>query len=40
MHDDAASSRQATVDAIYRAGSRRVFATRTRLPADFDPADP
>src|SRR5687768_6616531 len=39
MSDDAADSVRATVDAVYRAESRRVLATLIRLLGDFDLAE-
>lgn len=39
MNDDAATSAQAIVDAVYRAESRRVLATLIRLLGDFDLAE-
>jgi RNA polymerase sigma-70 factor (ECF subfamily) len=38
-HHDAASHARATVDAVYRSESRRVFATLIRLLGDFDLAE-
>ena len=37
--DDQAAHARATVDAVYRAESRRVFATLIRLLGDFDLAE-
>jgi len=39
MNDDAAKDVRATVEAIYRGESRRVFATLIRLLGDFDRAE-
>ena len=39
MREDAANSTQAMVDAVYRAESRRVFATLIRLLGNFDLAE-
>jgi RNA polymerase sigma-70 factor (ECF subfamily) len=39
MNDDAAKAVRATVEAIYRGESRRVFATLIRLLGDFDRAE-
>jgi RNA polymerase sigma-70 factor, ECF subfamily len=39
MNDDAAKTVRATVEAIYRGESRRVFATLIRLLGDFDRAE-
>src|SRR5438128_6048364 len=39
MGENPASALRATVDAVYRAESRRVFATLVRLLGDFDLAE-
>src|SRR5262245_23864199 len=39
MTDESSPSIEATVDAIYRSDSRRVFATLVRLLGDFDVAE-
>ena len=39
MRDDASAGVRETVDAVYRAESRRVFATLVRLLGDFDVAE-
>src|SRR5215510_9149902 len=39
MTDESSPSIAATVDAVYRSDSRRVFATLVRLLGDFDAAE-
>ncbi len=39
MSEDHSTAMRATLDAVYRAESRRVFATLVRLLGDFDTAE-